>query len=205
MAIDFFVEDFIVGDGGLQERVPVDEPLAAIDQAVLEHLEERMPDGLRADVIEREANASPVAAGSDRLELADDAFFVGVLPFPDAFDESLAADVVAGEPLFFVHPAFDDRLRGDAGMIGAGHPEGLESLHPLPAGDEILTGAVQGMPHVQRPRDVGERDHDRVRRLAPLFDRWLRIGIEVAMRLPIREPRRLGLLGIVLLGNFGHG
>ena len=35
-----FVEDFVVADGRLQERVPVHEPLAAVDFAVLEQLEE---------------------------------------------------------------------------------------------------------------------------------------------------------------------
>ena len=107
-------------------RVPVDEPLAAVDQAVGEQLEERAADGERADVVEREPRPPPVAACPILLELVEDPLFVGVLPFPDAVDERLAADVVPRQPLFFEHPPFDDRLRGDAGVVGARHPQGFD-------------------------------------------------------------------------------
>ena len=42
-------------------------------------------------------------------------------------DERLAAEVVAGLLLFLEQPLLDDRLGGDAGVVGAGHPEGVDS------------------------------------------------------------------------------
>ena len=42
MALYRLVEDFVVADGRLQERVPIDQPLAAIDFAFLEQGEERL-------------------------------------------------------------------------------------------------------------------------------------------------------------------
>ncbi len=44
MALDRLVEDLIVADGRLEERVPIDQPLAAIDFALLEQREERLAD-----------------------------------------------------------------------------------------------------------------------------------------------------------------
>ena len=58
------LNDFVVADGRLQERVPIHQPLAAIDQAVLEQAEERLPHGARTDVVEREPRALPIAAAA---------------------------------------------------------------------------------------------------------------------------------------------
>ena len=49
MAADRLVEDFVVGDGRLQRRVPVDQPFAPIDQPGLEQAIERMADGPGTD------------------------------------------------------------------------------------------------------------------------------------------------------------
>ena len=129
MPVDVFVEYFVVGDGCLQISVPVHQTLTAIDQAVAEHLEERPAHGFAADIVQRKPDTSPVAAGTDLFELIQNAAFVVILPLPDAFDESVATDVVARQFFFFQHAAFDDRLSGDAGVIGARHPQG----HSCPA------------------------------------------------------------------------
>src|SRR5581483_11188444 len=94
-ALDLLVEDLVVGHRGLQVGVPVHQPLAAEDEAVLEHLEERLPHGAGADRVEREARAGPVAAGAELAQLAEDARLVLVLPLPDAPHQFLAAEVVA--------------------------------------------------------------------------------------------------------------
>ena len=64
VAFDGFLEDFVVADGGLQERVPVHQPLAAVDQALAEQVEERLADGPRAAFVEREARALPSRTSS---------------------------------------------------------------------------------------------------------------------------------------------
>ena len=199
MSGDVFVKHLVVGDGGLQEGVPVDQPLASVDQAVAEELEERTADGSRANVVECEPHASPIAACSEHFLLADDPLFELVFPFPDAFDERLAADVVSRQLFFFEHSPLDDRLRGDAGVIGAGHPERLVPLHPSPASQQILQRPVERMPHVQRSGHVRQRNHDRVRLLVRV-----RIRVEIAAFLPKRKPLGLSFFRIVLLGEFGH-
>ena len=78
-----------------------------------------------------------------------------VLPLPDAFDQPLAAELVPAEFLLLQQPPLDDGLGGDAGVIGAGHPEGLEPLHPLLADEDVLQRVVQGVAQVQAPVTFG--------------------------------------------------
>ncbi len=179
MALHRFVKHFVVADGRLQERVPVDQPLAAINFAVLEQLEKGLAHGPGADRIQRESRPLPVAATAHLLQLADDARFVVLLPLPDAFDEPLAAQLVPAELLFAQQPPLDDRLRGDAGMIGARHPQRLEALHPLLPDEDVLQRVVQRVAQVQGPGDVRRRDDDRVRLL-----RRVRLAMEIALLLP---------------------
>ena len=95
--------------------------------------------------------------------------------------------------------ALDHVLRGDPGMIGAGHPQGLEAVHPLHADQDVLQGVVQGVSHVQRARHVRRRDHDAVG-LARAFG----IGPEEAPRLPVGIPARLDRGGIVAIREISH-
>ncbi len=59
-----------------------------------------------------------------------------------------------------LQPAFDDGLRGDAGVVGAGHPEGVVALHPLEADDDVLQRVVEGVAEVEGAGDVRRRDDD---------------------------------------------
>ena len=113
--------------------------------------------------IEREPGPLPVAATAHLLQLADDAGFVVVLPLPDALDQPFAAQFVPAELLLAQQPPLDDRLGGDAGMIGARHPEGLEALHPFLADEDVLQRVVQGVAEVQGAGHVRRRDDDRIR------------------------------------------
>ena len=55
----------------------------------------------------------------------------------------------------------DDELRGDAGVVGARLPEGVEAAHAVPADERVLERAALGVAHVQRAGDVGRRHrHD---------------------------------------------
>ena len=49
MPLHRFVIHLVVGDGGLKMRVPVDQALAADDEAVFEKFEKRVADGAGAD------------------------------------------------------------------------------------------------------------------------------------------------------------
>ncbi len=112
-------------------------------------------------------------------ELAQDPLLVFVFPGPDALDQCLAAQVVAGFLLLFEQPPLDDGLGGDAGVIGAGHPEGVVALHPPPADQDVLERVIERVAQVKGAGDVGRRDHDAVRR--PVAGR---IGVEIAASRP---------------------
>ena len=85
-------------------------------------------------------------------------------------DEFLAADVAAMDlPLHQL--AFDDHLRGDAGMVHAGLPQHVLAAHALEADQDVLQRVVERVAHMQRAGDVRRRDDDGERlgalRLAP--------------------------------------
>ncbi len=83
------------------------------------------------------------------------------LPLPDPLDELLAAEVVPVCALLG-QLALDHVLGGDAGVVGAGHPERVVALHALPADEDVLERVVQRVAHVQDAGDVGRRDDDGV-------------------------------------------
>ena len=198
MPLDVLVIDLVIGDGRVQVRVPVDQSLPAIDLVRLEQPEKRHADSSGADRVEREPGPLPVARTAQQPQLAQDPLLVLVLPGPDPSDERVAAEVVAGLLFLLEQPPFDHRLRGDARVVGAGHPEGVVPLHPTPTDQDVLQRIVQRVPQVQRPGDIRWRDHDRVRRLVAR-----RVGVKVPLFEPGVVPAALGVLGIVLLGKFG--
>src|SRR5207249_804780 len=110
--------------------------------------------------VEREARALPVARGAQLTKLAEDALLIALLPAPDALDQLLAAKVVARFLFRLRDQLFDGRLRGDAGVIGAGNPKRVEALHAPPADEHILQRVVEGVAEVQGAGDVRRRDHD---------------------------------------------
>ncbi len=90
-AFNSLVIHFVIRDGGLQLRVPVDQPLAAENQAGAEKVEKRLPHGPSADGIEREASSRPIAATAQLAQLPQDSGLILVLPLPDALDQLIAA------------------------------------------------------------------------------------------------------------------
>ena len=114
--------------------------------------------------------------------------------------QRLAAEVVPGLLLLLEQATLDDGLGGDAGVVGAGHPEGVEALHPPPSDEDVLERVIERMAEVQCTGDVGRRDHDAIGR--PIARR---VGVEVAPAQPQLVIATLGVLGIVLLGEVGGG
>ena len=77
-------------------------------------------------------------------------------------------------------------------MVGAGEPEDGIPLHALEARDDVLHGLVHGVAHVQLPRHVGGRHHQREGNFPFVY-----LGAEAAVFLPIRVDAILKLFGIV--------
>ena len=74
-----------------------------------------------------------------------------VLPLPDCFEEFLAPHRDAAL-LPLGQLAFDDKLGGDAGVVGARLPQHVLAAHALEAGQHVLQRVVQGMADMQPAR-----------------------------------------------------
>ena len=192
--------DLCVGQGGAAVRAPVDDAVALIDQALFIKLAERLAHGLRAALVHGEAAAVPVAGHAERLLLLDDAVAVLLFPRPDALKEFLAAEIVAGQSLLLAQHLLDLDLRGDAGMVRAGHPQGGVALHALVAREDVLQRRVKRVAHVQLAGDIRGR-HDDGKRL------FVRIGFagKVAAAHPHVINLALDLFGVVDFRKLFHG
>ena len=84
-----------------------------------------------------------------------------MFPLPDTLDELRTAEVVTGDMLRGELP-FHHHLGGDAGMVGAGLPEGVVAAHAVIAGEGIHQCVLEGVAHVQAACDIRRRDHDAV-------------------------------------------
>ena len=199
LALHRLLVELVVGDRGLQRAVPVDESIAAEDQPVAEHREERLAHGARAHGVHREARAVPVARAAHALLLRDDALLALLLPFPDALHESLAADVVARLALDLLEALLDNGLRRDAGVVGASLPQRVVALHAMPTDQQILHHVVHRVPHVQRAGHVRQRHHHDV-----AFATRVREGGEGLLAEPRRGDRGLEGLGFVLGWQLGR-
>jgi len=159
--VDVFHFDFVIGQRSAGDRVPVDQPLAPVDQAVLEELVEGVADRGGAHLVHREAGAVVVAARSHRLELREDDGLVLVLPLLRLLDERFAADLEPADAVV-QQSLLDDGLGGDAGVVGARHPQRAVALHPVVPDQHVLQGVVERMAEVQGRRHVRRRDDDAV-------------------------------------------
>ena len=197
--VDLLHLDLVVGERRLRDGVPVHEALAAVDEAVAEERAERVAHGRRAGLVHREARAVEVARAAHRLELPEDRGLVLVLPLLHLLDEPFAREVGALLPLE-KEALLDDRLRGDARVVGAGHPQRVRALHAVVAREEVLQRVVEGVAEVERGRDIRRRDEDRVR-LAGRRG----LGMEAARGVPTRAHDAFGLRRHIGLRKFGGG
>ena len=191
------VLDLRVGERRQAMRTPVDDAAALINEALVVQLAEGLAHGPGAALVHREAGAGPVAARAHLLLLLDDAVAVLFLPFPHALKELLTAKVVAGQALLGAQLLLHLDLGGDAGVVGAGDPEGGVALHPLEAGQDVLQGAVQRVTHVELACDVGGRHDDGEGLLLGVLH-----ALEAVMILPHLIDAGLHLLGLIHLWQF---
>jgi hypothetical protein len=167
-AVFLFALHFQVGHGGLQHRVPVHQALAAVDQALLVQAHEGLGHHLGQLVVHGEVFAAPVHAVAHAAHLRGD----GVADFSfhshTLATKFFAAQVVAAADALLLQLALHHDLRGDAGVVGAGHPQRVEAAHAVVARQAVHDGLVERMAHVQRARHVGRRQLDGERGLARL-------------------------------------
>ena len=76
------------------------------------------------------------------------------LPFPDALDELLAAEIVLLD-LPLGQLVRDDDLGGDAGMVGAGLPQRVAAAHALEADRTSCKVKVSACPMCRLPVTFG--------------------------------------------------
>ncbi len=185
------VHQLEIGEGRLVERAPVDDPVVAVDPALLVQVDEEAHDRADVVVVHREALPAVVERGADAPELGHDRAPVEPEPFPDARLEGLAAEVVpclplAGEVLL------DRVLRRDARVVVARLEERVEALHALHADERVGQGELERVPHVQLPGHVRRRVGDHESRPAALGVRLVE-----ALGLPRLLPALFDAFGLV--------
>ncbi len=116
MALLLLVLRLVVGYGGGAAGAPVDDTLAAVDEAVVVPVAEHLADRLGVLGIHGEALALEVDRASHALDLLDDGAAVLVRPLPAGVEELLATDLQAGDALA-LQLLIDLGLRGDARMV----------------------------------------------------------------------------------------
>ena len=152
---------FEVGDRRVQLGVPVDQALAAVDQAVFMQAHEGFFHGVGQAVVHGEALARPVHRTAQATDLPGDGAAGLFLPFPDLVEKLLATQVMAADA-FGTQLTLDHHLRGDARVVGARLPQGVATLHAAEADQGVHDGVIETMAHVQAAGDVRRRDHDGV-------------------------------------------
>src|SRR6266480_670358 len=179
------VLDLEIRDHRVHYRIPIDQPLVAINQTFPIKLDEDSADRGGRRRIHREAFAPPVGRSSEPAKLAGNRPARLFLPLPNPRDEPVSAKALFGASLRD-HLVADDDLGGDARMVGTGLPQHIAASHALITHEHILQGKGQRMSHVQAAGDVRRRHHDGIRRLVT---GW--VGGECARAFPQRVPPRL--------------
>ena len=165
MSFPLHIVHFLVRQRRPVFRIPVDQVIPPIDQPFFIQTHEHFLHRSREALVHRKPLSAPVARVSETTFLFQNPAAVFALPRPNAFDETLAAQIMAGFALFgqlLLH----DILRGNAGMIHARHPERFVALHAPEARHGVLNSILQRMPHMQRTGHIGGRHDNDMRRLA---------------------------------------
>ena len=161
VAVFVAVLDLEIGNGGGQFRVPVHQPLAAVDQPLLVQAHEDLDDRVGEPLVQGEAVPGPVHRRAHAPQLPGDVAAGAFLPLPYALDEGIAADLPAC-PAFAVQLAFHQHLGGDTGVVGPHLPECAPAVHAVITDEGIHERVLKGVPHVQAAGDVGRWNGDAV-------------------------------------------
>ena len=194
----FFVRDFEIADGGLTAGAPVDDVGAAIDEAVFVKADEGFAHGDGEVLVHGVVLARPVDGVADALHGGEDGAAVVAAPLADALNEDFAAEGLPG-CAFADEQALDEHLRGDAGVIGAGKPEGGFAEHAMPADEDIRLRVLEHVPHMEIAGDVGRGQKDGEGAIVRADRR--RFDFEEALLDPIGGPPLFDGGGIVRFGE----
>ena len=190
---------FFIGKGRKGGGTPAHHPLAPVNQTLFVEIHKDLLHTAAVVRVHGETGAAPITRAAQLHQLLDDDAAVLFLPLPDLLHELLAAQVVpVPDEALFLERAFDDRLGGDAGMVGAGEPEDLLAAHARLAGEDVLDGVVEDVAHGEHAGDVGRRDDHRVGR-APFRDAS-GLGEKELPVDPVLIPLRLHGLRVVGFG-----
>ncbi len=155
------VDDLLGGEHGLGLGVPVHHAQAAVDESLVVEVHEHLQHALRAQFVHGEGRAVPVARGTQSAQLLQDDASVFLGPCPGMLQELLTSEVALLDALFgqTVHHL---GLRGNGGMVGAGHPAGVLAVQACLAHQYVLNGIVEHVSHVQHTGHVWWRYDDGV-------------------------------------------
>ena len=138
---------------------PVDQARSAVDESLFVKAHKGFAHRFGESVVQGEALARPITGGAQASDLLGDAAAVFFLPLPGALDEfsrPSSSRFMPSLASIFLH----QHLGGNAGMVGAGHPQGRDALHAVVADHQIFHGDEHGMPGVQFTGHVGRGDGD---------------------------------------------
>ena len=174
---------------------PVDQTVVPVDQALLVKRHKHFPHGTGKPLVHGKALAHPVAGSAQALELGDDLSAGFAPPAPHPLDKGITPYLVTIGSLLG-KLLFHHILGGNAGMIGAGHPQHLIAAHPFPAHQNILQGVVQGMADMQHPGYIWWRNNYGVLWFVRVF-----VRMEKAVFFPETVPSAFNFAGIVTAGE----
>ena len=196
VALLVLILGLVVRDGGSAVGAPVDDALAAIDQAVVVPVAEHLAHGLGVILVHGEALVVEVDGAAHALDLLDDDAAVLVGPIPAGVDKLVATDLQAADALA-LELLVDLSLRGDTGVVGTQHPARGLAAHAGHTDDGVLDGVVGGVTHVELAGHVGRRNGDGA--VAHALTALVVAAVE-----PLLQDRRLVGRRIVVLGHLFH-
>ena len=196
VALLVLVLGLVVRDSGGAVGAPVDDALAAIDQAVVVPVAEDLAHGLGVVLVHGKALVIEVDGAAHALDLLDDDAAVLVGPIPASVDKLVATDLQAANALA-LELLVDLGLRSDTGVVGAQHPARGLTAHASHTDDGVLNGVVGGVTHVELAGHIGRRNGDGA--VAHALTALVVAAVE-----PLLQDRRLVGRRIVVLGHFFH-
>ena len=196
VALIVLVLGLVVRDSGGAVGAPVDDALAAVDQAVVVPVAEDLADGLCIVLVHGKALVVEVDGAAHALDLLDDDAAVLVGPVPAGVDKLVASNLQAADALA-LELLVDLGLRGDTGVVGAEHPACGLAAHAGHTDDGVLDGVIGGVTHVELAGHIGRRNGDGA--VAHALAALVVTAVE-----PLLQDRRLVGRRIVVLGHLFH-
>ena len=160
---------FRVGQRGSAFRTPVDQTVAAVNQALFIQIDESPDDSSAAALVQRKSLPLPVAGAAQLSHLLLDRAAVFFLPGPGSLQELFSAQIFFFFAFFFPDLFHYFYFCGDAGVVGARNPECVIPLHPAETDQQILQRLIQRMTHMEFSCDIRRRHHDGKRFFRMIF------------------------------------